>query len=332
MIDLPLIWAILLSIVIILYVILDGFDLGVGILFPWVKSKNDRDIMMTSISPVWDGNETWLVLGAAFLYGAFPIAYSTLLPTLYMPITIMLAALIFRGVAFEFRFKAKNQLLWDIAFCSGSTLAAFCQGVALGTFVFGYASEAHPMISEHYRWLTPFSFMTGFAVVIGYALLGSTWLIAKTVGDLQTHMYRIARICLIGVAFFMTLVSLWTPIAVSEIWTRWFNTPNFFELLPLPIITGIIFIWTWHSLAQRREFLPFWQSVSLFILAYIGFCISDWPYIIPRVTTIWQAAAPTSSLQFLLIGAIVLLPLLIGYTIYAYRVFGGKVTSAEHHY
>lgn len=333
MIDLPLLWAGLLSFVVIMYVILDGFDLGVGILFPFVKTHENRDILMSSISPVWDGNETWLVLGAAFLYGAFPLAYSTLLPTLYMPITIMLAALIFRGVAFEFRFKAnlKTFALWDGAFFFGSILSAFCQGLILGTFVLGYGDKNVSTL-EPYHWFTPFTIMTGIAVVIGYVLLGATWLIAKTVGDLQTTMYRYAKIALLTVAIFMGIVSLWTPLAVPEIWNRWFTLPNFWYLLPLPVITGVAFIGAWYSLHQKREFLPFWISVSLFVLAYIGFCISDWPYIIPRHTTIWEAAAPENSLKFLLVGAIILLPILIGYTAYAYNVFRGKVTSAEHHY
>lgn len=331
MIDLPLLWAVLLSFVVIMYVVLDGFDLGVGILFPLVHSHEQRDILMSSISPVWDGNETWLVLGAAFLYGAFPLAYSTLLPTLYMPITIMLAALIFRGVAFEFRFKAVRTGSWDKAFFFGSTVAAFCQGLVLGTFVLGY-SDITFNAENHYQWLTPFSVMTGIAVVFGYTLLGATWLIAKTVGDVQTLMYRFAKIALVAVAIFMGIVSLWTPLVVPEIWQRWLTLPNLFYLSPLPIITAGVIVWCWYSLQQRREFLPFWQAIGLFVLAYIGFCISDWPYIIPRRVTIWEAAAPESSLIFLLVGAIILLPILIGYTIYAYRVFGGKVTSAEHHY
>lgn len=328
MIDLPLIWAGILSFVVIMYVILDGFDLGIGILFPWMQSGEQRDIMMSTVVPVWDGNETWLVLGGACLYGAFPLAYSTLLPTLYMPLTIMLAALIFRGVAFEFRFKAeRSRFLWDIAFSGGSTLAAFCQGLVLGTFVTGYSA-----LGEPYVWLTPFSAMTGIAVVAGYALLGSTWLIAKTTGELQDKMYQYAKGLLLIVAFFMAVVSIWTPLSHARIWERWFTVPNFFYLLPLPLLTGIAFLWNWIAIKKRRERLPFALSVSLFIFAYIGFCISDWPYIIPHQVTITEAAAPTSSLKFMLVGVCILLPVLLAYTYYSYHVFKGKVSAAEHHY
>lgn len=332
MVDLPLIWAIILSFVVIMYVLLDGFDLGVGILFPFIKSNDDRDIMMSSISHVWDGNETWLVLGAACLYGAFPIAYSILLQTLYMPLVFMLAALIFRGVAFEFRFKAnRSRVIWDISFAAGSTVAAFCQGLLLGTFIYGYAvpnhNAAHP-----YQWLTPFSVMTGIAVIFGYALLGANWLIIKTTNTLQNFMYRAAKIALLSVGFFMGIVSLWTPLTVPAIWDRWFSFPNMLYLAPLPILTAIAFFYHWRALEKRYEFSPFLLSAGLFILAYIGFCISDWPYIIPRTTSFWDAASSPSSQEFLLVGVVILLPVLVGYTIYAYSVFRGKVTSVEHHY
>lgn len=326
--DLAFVWAVILSFVVIMYVILDGFDLGIGILFPWMKEEAHRDIMMNTVVPVWDGNETWLVLGGACLYGAFPLAYSTLLPTLYMPITLMLAALIFRGVAFEFRFKAEqSKWLWNLAFSLGSTLAAFCQGVILGTFVMGYTAQ-----QSAYEWLTPFSLMTGVAVVAGYALLGATWLIAKTTADLQNIMYRYAKWLLLVVAIFMIIVSIWTPLAYERIWQRWFSLPNFFYLLPLPLLTAIAFISNAIALNKRYEKLPFVLSISLFIFAYIGFCISDWPYIIPHRVTIAEAAAPDSSLTFLLIGMSILLPVLLAYTCYSYNVFKGKVTATEHHY
>lgn len=327
---LPLVWAGVLSFVIITYVILDGFDLGIGILFPFVKDDTQRDILMGSVLPVWDGNETWLVLGGACLYGAFPVVYSTLLPTLYMPITIMLAALVFRGVAFEFRHRAGTRVhYWNMAFNVGSTLAAFCQGVILGTFVIGYQTYTSDQV---FHWLSPFSVMTGIAVVIGYALLGSTWLINKTVGELQEQMFRFAKRLLLAVALFMLVVSVWTPLAVPAIWERWFNLQHFFALLPLPITTAVVFLLSWICLHEKLEPWPFYLAISLFILAYIGFCISDFPYIIPRSVTIWDAAAPVSSLTFFLFGVIMLLPLLIGYTAYSYHVFRGKITQVEHHY
>jgi cytochrome d ubiquinol oxidase subunit II len=275
---LPVIWAGIIFFGIIMYVILDGFDLGIGILFPWIDSHQHRDIMMNSVAPVWDGNETWLVLGGAALYGAFPLVYSTLLPILYMPIMVMLAALIFRGVAFEFRFKAhKSRFLWDVAFTAGSTMAAFCQGLILGTYIHGYTSNpSYYVLDYYYVWFSPFSIMTGIAVVVGYALLGATWLIMKTEGELQKEMYHVAKILLIGISFFTFLVSVW-----------------------------------------------------LFIFSYIGLGISVWPYLIPRSITIWQGAANPSSMLFLLVGTLILLPLLLGYSIYAYRVFRGKVTHEQ---
>lgn len=324
-------WAAIISFVIIMYVILDGFDLGVGILFPWVKSTENRDIMMTSIAHVWDGNETWLVLGGASLYAAFPIAYSTLLPTLYMPLTIMLAALIFRGVAFEFRFKAKrDRYIWDIAFSAGSTIAAFGQGLVLGTFVLGYGSQLPIQVSA-YQWLTPFSVMTGIAVVCGYALLGSTWLVMKTTDDLQQQMYRCAKILLILVSVFLVVVSIWSPLADPDTYARWFNFPEFLYLSPLPIMTGIVVLYCYYCLHKQKEILPFVLSISLFIFSYIGFCISDWPYIIPHAVTIWDAASPPSSLKFILVGFIILMPVLLAYTAYSYYIFRGKVTKVEHY-
>ncbi len=325
---LPLIWAGIIAFVVIMYVLLDGFDLGIGILFPWIPDRHHRDIMMNSVAPVWDGNETWMVFGGALLYGAFPLAYSTLLPTLYMPIMIMLAALIFRGVAFEFRFKAeKSLLLWDIAFSAGSALAAFCQGLVLGTFVYGY--DVRPDVVSHYVWFTPFTIMTGLAVMVGYALLGATWLIMKTEGDLQREMYQAAKVLLCGITFFLALVSIWTPFIHPSIMERWFSIPNFYYLAPLPILTGIAIIYLSIGLFKRYEKLPFVLSICLFLFAYIGLCISSWPYLVPRTITLWQAASNISSLEFLLIGTIILLPILLAYSIYSYYIFRGKVRADE---
>jgi len=329
--SLILAWAVIISFAIIMYVLLDGFDLGIGILFPWIKHHEQRDLMMTSVAPVWDGNETWLVFGAAALYGAFPLAYSVLLPTLYMPITLMLAALIFRGVAFEFRFKAhKTRFIWDSAFTLGSTIAALMQGIILGTFIKGYGNNI-PVTNLPYEWLTPFSLMTGIAVVCGYGLLGATWLIIKTEGELQIQMFRAAKILLFIVTIFLGIVSIWTPLMETHIMERWFTLPNLFYLLPLPILTGFVVLYNFYCLRHRYEYLPFYLSISLFVFSYIGFCISSWPYIIPHAVPVWEAAAPPSSLKFILIGVIFLLPVLITYTIYSYRVFRGKVTHIEHY-
>lgn len=317
------IWAGIVAFAVLMYVLLDGFDLGIGILFPWITSNAHRDAMMNSVAPVWDGNETWMVLGAAALYGAFPIAYSTLLPILYLPLMIMLVALIFRGVAFEFRFKAnRSRFLWDIAFSLGSTVAAFCQGLVLGTFVHGYTTG---QAGQYYVWFSPFSIMTGIAVVAGYALLGATWLIIKTENDLQKIMYHHAKILFPVVAFFILLVSLWTPSVEPEIFNRWFTLPNFLYLMPLPILTALAWFYGFFALFKRYEKIPFIMSILLFWFCYIGFVISSWPYLIPRTVTIWQAASNEQALIFLLIGVAILLPILIAYSIYAYYVFRGKV-------
>lgn len=328
---LPLLWACIIAFGVIVYVILDGFDLGIGILFPWVRDPEFRSLMVNSVAPVWDGNETWLVFGGATLYGAFPIAYSTLLPALYMPIMIMVGALVFRGVAFEFRAKAfRSRFLWDLAFSGGSTAAAFCQGVILGTFIQGHLLIT--ALDRSYIWLTPFSITSGIGVVVGYALLGSTWLIIKTENDLQKDMYQAARTLLILVALFMLIISLWTPSISPVIYDRWFTLPNFFYLMPLPLMTLAATIFAFYCLQkpnQCNEKLPFLLSISLFIFGYLGLGISTWPYIIPRQLTIWEAASNAKTLIFQLVGTIILLPLLITYTLYAYKVFGGKVHSDE---
>lgn len=316
------------------YVILDGFDLGIGILYGWIDNSEHHDMMMRSIIPVWDGNETWLVLGGAILYGGFPEAYSTLLPTLYLPVILMLAALIFRGVSFEFIHSAyKSKFLWTFFFSFGSTLAAFCQGVALGTFVQGYTyADGTIITNSDYVWLTPFSIVCGVAVVIGYALLGATWLIAKTEGDLQSMMYSLAKKFLLLVGFFMIIVALWTPHIDPAITNRWFSMPNMLLFLPMPILTATAFVLAWRYLTARRDFLPFYCSISIFLLAYIAFAISVWPNIIPHSVTIWDAATPLKAQRFILVGIAILLPTLIAYTLYCYYVFKGKVTHTELHY
>ncbi len=324
-------WATIISLIIMMYVLLDGFDLGVGILFPWIKSSEYRDIMMSTVVPVWDGNETWLVFGAAALYAAFPIAYGILLPTLYMPIMILLVALIFRGVAFEFRFKAqKSQFVWDIAFAAGSILAAFTQGIILGTFVKGYGNHL-PLSHSAYHWFTPFTIFTGVAVVCGYALLGATWLIIKTEGVLQERMFKAAKVLLPVVAFFLVSVSIWTPIIEPQVMQRWFSLPNFYYLSALPILTILIVFYNFYCLQKKKERLPFILTIGLFVFSYIGFCISAWPYIIPHVLPVWEAAAPPSTLKFILVGAAIILPILLIYTLYSYHVFRGKVKTVIHY-
>jgi cytochrome d ubiquinol oxidase subunit II len=329
--DLAFIWAMLIAFAVLAYVILDGFDLGIGILFPFVTGKGeDRDTMMNTVAPVWDGNETWLILGGGGLFAAFPLAYSIILPALYAPIIAMLLALVFRGVAFEFRFRSKrNKPLWDIGFAAGSIGAALCQGVALGALIQGIAVDGRHYGGGWFDWLTPFSLFTGLALVAGYALLGACWLILKTEADLQERFYRLA-LPLAGVLIAaIAIVSIWTPLLDPEIASRWFSWPNIVAVSPVPLLVAGAAVLLYRALVKRRETYPFPLALGLFVLSYIGLGISLYPYVVPREVTIWEAAAPPESLRFLLVGAAILLPIILGYTAYAYWVFRGKVRGGE---
>lgn len=332
--DLPLIWGMLIAVAIFLYVLLDGFDLGLGILFPFAPSDKCRDRMMNSIAPFWDGNETWLVLGGGGLFAAFPLAYSVLLPAFYIPIIVMLLGLIMRGVAFEFRFKAEenSRKLWDYAFHLGSVGAAFCQGIILGAFVQGVYVEGRHFVGGPFDWATGFSVMTGIAVVFGYGLLGSTWLVMKTEDITQEWSRKVASYILGFVGIFMVLVSMCMPFINDRIKTFWFSTPNIYYLLPIPLITAGLFAMIWRDLqCQKHECRPFFTSVSIFLMGYLGLGLSLFPWIIPFQYTIWEAAASGPSLSLMLCGVVPLLPLILGYTGYCYYIFRGK-TSNEHHY
>jgi cytochrome d ubiquinol oxidase subunit II len=328
---LPFIFAALLGFIILMYVILDGFDLGIGILFPFTSNEKERDTMMNSIAPVWDGNETWLVFGGAMLYGGFPNVYGLLLPILYMPIMLMLIALIFRGVSFEFRFKAKrSKAIWNWIFSISSIAAAFFQGVILGAFVQGFAIDESAMTINNPDWLTPFSLCTGIALVCGYALLGSTWMIIKSTGRLQRKANHYARGLLVLVSLFLIFVSIWTPLHSDEIFHRWYSFPNMLLLSPLPLVTLIAIYKIWQNLNTEREYKPFIYSIVVFLCAYIGIAISVYPYLIPHQVTIWEAAAPDSTLIFILIGVVIMLPILLAYTLYAYHLFRGKSSGHYH--
>jgi cytochrome bd ubiquinol oxidase subunit II len=322
--ELALIWAAIIAFGVVVYVVLDGFDLGVGILFPFAPGHDERDIMMNSIAPVWDGNETWLIMGGAGLFGAFPIAYATLLSGLYIPLMLMLFALILRGVAFEFRFKAHtSRYLWDASFTAGSILAAFSQGVVVGAVVQGLPD---PITTFH--WLTPFTIFTGLAVVCGYALLGATWMVMKAEGELQEWARRKAKVLLLLLLFFIGGVSLWTPISHEQIAERWFSLPNFYFLSQVPLLTLLLAGALWYVLKRaKNDRLPFVFSIALFLLAYVGLAISVWPYIVPYRITLWDAASPESTQVFLLIGTLIIMPFVIAYTAIGYHVFRGKVKS-----
>ena len=324
--DLPLIWGFLIATAVFLYVLLDGFDLGCGILFPFAPNDKARSTMMNSIAPFWDGNETWLVLGGGGLFVAFPPAYGILLSALYMPIILMLLGLIFRGVAFEFRFKAstKNRHIWDIAFHGGSLVAAFMQGIILGNFVQGVTVDGRSFAGGGLDWANGFAIFTGFAVIFGYALLGATWLIMKSDGDLQTWARSAAKYVLAFVAIAMAVVSISMPFVDERIWQFWFTSGNFLFLLPLPLITGFLFIRLWQGLNKGHEFSPFISSTVLFLLGYLGLGLSLYPWIVPFEMTLWDAAAASASLSLMLVGTVIFLPIILGYTAYSYYTFRGK--------
>jgi cytochrome bd ubiquinol oxidase subunit II len=333
-VDLPLIWGLLIATAIFLYVLLDGFDLGIGILFPFAPSDKCRDRMMNSIAPFWDGNETWLVLGGGGLFAAFPLAYAILMPAFYIPIIVMLLGLILRGVAFEFRFKAgeRDRRLWDMAFHFGSTGAAFCQGMILGGFVQGVVVDGRNFAGGPFDWATGFSVMTGIAVVFGYALLGSTWLIMKTEDVTLEWARKVAAYVLGLVGIFMTLVSLAVPFINARIKEFWFTTPNIYYLAIIPLLTAVLFVFVWRDLHKgTREYRPFLASIGIFLMGYLGLGLSLFPWLIPYHYTIWDAAASGPGLSLMLVGVIPALPLILGYTGYCYYIFRGK-SSHEHMY
>jgi len=326
---LPLIWAGIIGSAVVLYVILDGFDLGIGMLFPFARDDRERDQMMASIAPFWDGNETWLVMGGVGLLVAFPLAYAIVMPALYLPVIVMLLALVFRGVAFEFREIGANKTLWNTAFAAGSTLAGFAQGVILGGLIQGIAVKDGAYAGGNFDWATPFALLCGFGVSFGYALLGATWLVMKTTGPVADRARRQATWLLYAVLAFMAAVSLWTPLAFPRIRDRWFSLPNFFFLWPVPLFTALVAFLAWRALRRGGDTVPFVATIGLFLLGFLGLVISSFSYLVPPSLTIWQTAAAPSSQSFMLAGTLVLLPLILAYTGYVYWLFRGKVGPGE---
>ena len=326
--DLPLIWYLLIVVAVFLYVLLDGFDLGVGVLFPFAPSDRCRDRMMNSIAPFWDGNETWLVLGGGGLFAAFPLAYAVLMPALYVPVILMLLGLIFRGVAFEFRFKADgpSRRIWDYSFHFGSLLAAFMQGVIIGAVVQGVKVSGRSFGGGAFDWLSAYSIMTGVALIFGYALLGATWLVMKTEDATQDWARKCAAYTLGYVGLFLAVVSISMPVTNADIRALWFSLPNFFLLLPIPLASLVLIVMIWRDLHTGREYRPFFMSIGIFLTAYLGLGISLWPYAVPYAVTFRQAAAAAPSQSLLLVGTVFLLPLVLGYTGYCYYVFRGKAS------
>ncbi|PJI90526.1 cytochrome d ubiquinol oxidase subunit II [Sphingomonas koreensis] len=330
--DLATVWAFIIAFAVFAYIVMDGFDLGIGILFPTFKVGQERDTAMNSIAPVWDGNETWLVLGGGGLMAAFPLAYGVVMTALYPPIIAMVLGLVFRGVAFEARWRdPDHRRWWDIAFAGGSIVASFCQGVTLGAMLQGIAIENRVYAGGWLDWLTPFSLLTGAGVVCGYALLGATWLIWKTDGSIQERAFRLAKPAGIATLAVIGLVSLATLNLDYAYREKWLGYPAVLLTAQVPLLTAIIAFAFYRSIRKRREARPFFLALALFLMSFIGLGISMYPYIVPDHLTIWEAAAPASSQWFMLVGAVVLIPIILSYTAFSYWVFRGKVTAEGYH-
>lgn len=340
--DLPLIWGFLIAIAVLAYVLLDGFDLGVGILTFFSDDEAERSLMASTIEPVWDGNETWLILGGGGLFAAFPLAYAILMPAFYLPVLVMLAALIFRGVAFEFRHKAvriQTRNFWNAAFAGGSLTAAFSQGVILGAFVQGVDVDGRAFAGGSLDWLTPFSIMTGMAVVIGYVLLGACWLILKTEGKTQKGARKWARRAALGVGISMATISLATLSIDPRVTERWgfsmemIDVAKFWKLAPIPLAAAALFYGLWRDIDIKPTAAPDWRpfvfAAGLFLTGFLGLAVSIFPYNVPFARTIWETAARDNSLGFLLVGGAIMLPLIMAYTVYVYSLFWGKVRHGE---
>ena len=327
-VDIAVIWAGLIAFAVVAYVVLDGFDLGVGILFAAERGVEDRDLMVNTIAPVWDGNETWLVLGGGGLFAVFPLAYATIMPALYPTIMGMLLALIFRGVAFEFRFRAhtaRGRRRWDLAFFGGSLIAALCQGLSLGGLLQGIKVTGRAYAGGWWDWLTPFTVLCGVAVVVGYALLGATWLVWRTEGGLHDRCRRQARGLGLATLGMIVAVSLWTPFLNDTFMARWFGWPGILLTSPVPVLVALLAWRFWRGLQRGDQFAPFGCTLGVFLLCFAGLGISMFPLMVPPSLTIWDTAAPRASQMFLLVGASVLIPVILAYTAYAYWVFRGKV-------
>ena len=331
-IDLTVIWALIIVFALFVYVVMDGFDLGIGLLFPTLKVGHERDTAMNSIAPLWDGNETWLVLGGGGLLAAFPLAYGVILSALYAPIIAMLLALVFRGVAFEFRWRdPAHQAFWDRAFTGGSFVAALSQGIVLGALLQGIAVSGRAYAGGWWDWLTPFTLLTGVSVTLAYGLLGATWLNLKTEGELQQQAARMARYLGAATLCAIIAVSLATPFLSGDYFNRWLNFPNIFWVAPIPVLVALNSVAFARSLKAGHELAPFLLTLSIFLLCFIGLGISVFPYVIPGAVTIWEAATERSSQLFMLVGTAIVMPMILGYTAWTYYVFRGKVKADGYH-
>jgi cytochrome d ubiquinol oxidase subunit II len=324
--DLVPIWTAILAVSVFMYVLLDGFDLGVGILFPFAPGDAERSTMMASVAPVWDGNETWLVMGGIGIFAAFPVAFAIIFPALYFPVLAMLLGLVFRGVAFEFRPTAgAGTRRWDHAFFWGSLVATFAQGCVLGKFVLGFDIVGGRYAGSAFDWVHPFVLAVGVGLVFGYMLLGATWVVMKTEGDLHAWARRMARLALVGVLAFIVMVSVWTPLLQAHIAERWFSWPNIAIFSPVPVATAMLAFWLWRSLERGADVAPFIAALGLFALSFAGLTVSLFPYIVPHALTLWDAAGAPEAQAFLLIGTLFLIPIIFTYTGWSYWIFRGKV-------
>ena len=331
MIDFSIIWFTIIVFSTLMYIVMDGFDLGIGIIFPFIKDPVERDMMVNTVAPVWDGNETWLVLGGAALFGAFPLAYAVITDALTIPLTLMLVGLIFRGVAFEFRFKAteEHRPFWDKAFIVGSVVATFCQGIAVGAILNGFEVTGRVFSGSTLSWLAPFPLFCGVGLVIAYALLGCTWLILKTENELHRKMSALATPLVIALLFAIGVISLWTPMSHADIAARWFSMPNLFFFMPVPVL---VLLCSWgiiRGAKRHAHYSPFILTLAVIFLGFSGLGISIWPNIIPPAISIWDAAAPPQSQAFMLIGGLLIIPVILGYTFWSYYVFRGKIKADE---
>ncbi|HBC9223967.1 TPA: cytochrome d ubiquinol oxidase subunit II [Enterobacter cloacae] len=330
--DISVVWFVIIVFATLMYIVMDGFDLGIGLLFGFVRDTKSRDVMVNSVAPVWDGNETWLVLGGAGLFGAFPLAYAVITDALAIPLMAMLIGLIFRGVAFEFRFKAipSHRTFWDYAFTGGSLLATFSQGVVVGAVINGFDVAERRFAGSALDWLTAFNLFCGLGLVVAYILLGTTWLIMKSEGILQEQMRHLTRYVLIALIAVIAVVSIWTPLSWQYIAARWFSLPYFFWFAPVPLLVIIFSLWIWRlSYKLSSHALPFVLTLGLIFLGFAGLGISIWPNIIPPNVSLWDAAAPSSSQRFMLPGALIIIPVILAYTGWSYYVFRGKVSGSD---
>ncbi|GGJ04793.1 cytochrome d ubiquinol oxidase subunit II [Neoroseomonas lacus] len=328
--NLPVLFAALVAFCVVVYVLADGFDIGVGILLLLAPRPAERDMMLASVEPTWDGNETWLVMGGVLLLATFPAGYYVLLPAFYLPIIFMLFALVMRGVAFGFRQESVDlQRVWDVVFAGGSLVAALCQGIVLGGLITGVTMRNGAFAGGTFDFLTPLGLACGLGLVGGYALLGAGWLIMKTGGQTQLFAREVAHSALILTAAMLCTVSGLSALLVPEVAARWISWPDSLWLAPAPIVTAVALVTAWRRIWTGRDGLLFLMGLVVFAMGFVGLVASLWPYVVPRHVTIWDGVADRQSLVFIGVGVACVLPVVLAYQAHAYRVFRGKVRPGQ---